>query len=102
MNNIDSLSDCRYFLTYSGVKLPLKLVSPITETDTRNRNTYMQAWFNTQGQMVVCRKVVYGEIELEHRYEYHANGVVSRAEISQSEEETTVVCFDDRGQLITP
>ena len=100
MTNIDSLSDCRYFLTYSGVKLPLNLVSPIGEADTRNRNTFMRAYYDSQGLMVVCQKVVYGEIEMEHRYEYHANGVISRAEISLPDEDDALICFDDSGLLL--
>jgi hypothetical protein len=30
----------RYFVSYSGIKLPLKLVNEITETSLNNRNTY--------------------------------------------------------------
>ena len=32
-------SDCRYFVSYSGVQLPLNLVQPLEPDGLRNRNT---------------------------------------------------------------
>ena len=96
--NDPTRGECRYFLTYSGVKLPLKLVTPIEEADTRNRNTYMRGYYDEQARLVALEKVVYGEIELAHRYCYHANGNVSRAEIHLvADEELTVLNFDESG-----
>ena len=99
----DPPGECRYFLTYSGVKLPLKLVTPISEADTRNRNTYMRGYYDAQQRLVACEKVVYGEIELAHRYRYHDNGRVSRAEIHLvADEELTVIRFDENGAQVLP
>ena len=93
--------ECRYFLTYSGVKLPLRLVTPIEEADTRNRNTYMRGYFDGQERLVALEKVVYGEIELAHRYHYHDNGNVSRAEVHLvADEELTILNFDERGAQV--
>ena len=50
--------------------------------------------------MVICQKVVHGEIELEHRYEYHANGRVSRAEIVLAGEDIALIDFDSQGTPI--
>ena len=46
-------------------------------------------------------KVVYGEVELAHRYEYHDNGALSRAEIVMLDEDAVIVRFDDTGALIS-
>ncbi len=46
-------------------------------------------------------KVVYGEIELSHRYEYHGNGVLRRAEIVMLDEEPAVVNFDEAGERVS-
>jgi hypothetical protein len=91
---------CRHYVTYSGIKLPLKLVNPLEERDIANRNTYFRAYFDEQDRMVLCQKVVYGEVELEHRYEYHGNGSLKQAEITQAEDEPRLMCFDEQGTLL--
>lgn len=91
---------CRYYVTYSGVKLPLKLVNPLEEADIANRNTYFRAHFDERGRMVLCQKMVYGEVELQHRYEYHDNGNLKLAEITEAADESRVMCFDEQGQLL--
>lgn len=60
--------NCRYYLTYSGVQLPLNLVNELEPTAISNRNTYFLAHFDGAGRVVLCQKVVYGEIEMAHRY----------------------------------
>jgi hypothetical protein len=76
----------RYFVTYSGVKLPLKLVNEITEQSLQNRNTYYCGHFDADDKIVRCQKIVYGEVESEHVYSYHDNGALKRAEISEDDE----------------
>ena len=76
----------RYFISYSGVRLPLNFVNEIDETDTENRNTYFCAFYDGKGTMVGCEKRVYGEIEFEHRYSYHPNGRLQRARITLGDE----------------
>lgn len=85
--------DCRYFATYSGVKLPLNLVSPIPEAELANRNTFMRAYFDSLGRLVACEKIVYGEVEMAHRYEYDAQGTLARAEIRMLDEEPAFLSF---------
>ncbi len=87
--------ECRYFVTYSGVRLPLKLSQPLAESDLGNRNTYFRAWFDDQGRITGLQKMVYGEVELEHRYEYRDSGALWRAEIIDADGEVTVLRFDD-------
>jgi len=74
---------CRYFLSYSGVRLPLRLVGPLAESELSNRNTYIRAQYDDADRLIACEKLVYGEVELTHRYRYryHANGVLQSAEI---------------------
>ena len=42
-------------------------------------------------------KLAYGEIELMHRYEYHENGRLSVAEITDIDGEVTMLLFDTDG-----
>ena len=88
----------RCYTSYSGISLPLKLVGEIPEHDMRNRNTYFQGSFDLQERLCICRKIVYGETEVEHRYSYHDNGALKQAVISgEDEDEFTTLNFDEQG-----
>lgn len=87
----------RYFVSYTGIKLPLKLVNPLGEADLSNRNTFFRGYYDTQDRLVLCQKVVYGEIEMAHRYQYHDNGILARVEITDADAEVTVMYFDENG-----
>lgn len=76
----------RYFVTYSGVKLPLKLVNEISEESLQNRNTYYCGHFDADDKIVCCQKIVYGEVESEHIYSYHDNGALKLVEITEDDE----------------
>jgi Family of unknown function (DUF6156) len=93
--------DCRFFVSYSGVKLPFNLVNSIAAEALSNRNTFIRAYFNKAGVLTGFDKVVYGEVELAHRYEYHGNGALSRAEIVMLDEDAVTLCFDDTGAQIS-
>jgi hypothetical protein len=89
----------RYFLTYSGVKLPLRLVNPLGEHELGHRNTYIRAHYDDEDRLIQCEKLVYGEVELTHRYRYHASGVLSTAEIIL-DDESSVMEFDADGRAV--
>jgi len=80
----------RYFVSYSGIKLPLTLVNEITEDSLSNRNTYFCGHFDVNNQLLRCQKIVYGEVESEHVYSYHPNGVLKLAEITEDDETRTL------------
>ena len=87
----------RFFVTYSGVKLPFNLVSELQASEVENRNTYFKGYFDAQGRLTGFDKLAYGEIELAHRYSYHDNGKLSSAEITDIEGEVTMLVFDTNG-----
>ncbi len=89
----------RYFLATSGVKLPLKLVNQIEPTALTNRNTYIRAWYDGSDRLLRFEKLVYGDIELSHVYDYDTDGRLRRAEILMLDEDQTVLHFDENGQL---
>lgn len=93
------MADVRYFTTYTGVRLPLKLVGPLAEAEITNRNTFIRAHFDGAERVVRLEKCVYGDVVLGHAYEYHANGALKRAEIvvRDEDDETTVLHFDENG-----
>lgn len=94
----NAVGQCCYFLTYSGMTLPLKLVEPMTEAQLGHRNTYIRAWINDADTLTGFDKIVYGEVELSHRYQYHPNGQLRRAEVTMLDEDDRFVsCFDEDG-----
>ncbi|BBL70169.1 DUF6156 family protein [Methylogaea oryzae] len=88
---------CRYFVTYTGVKLPFKLVNPLEPGEVENRNTYFRGYFDGDGRLTALQSVIYGEVELEHRYQYHGDGTLRQAEITDADGETNLLRFDDTG-----
>jgi hypothetical protein len=93
----DTPQECRFFVSYSGVKMPFNLVNAIAEESLSNRNTFIRAYFDKAGVLTGFDKVVYGEVELTHRYEYHDNGTLRRAEVAMLDEDAVVVSFDEYG-----
>jgi hypothetical protein len=95
-----AVQECRFFVSYSGVRLPLNLVNAITEESLSNRNTFIRAYFDHADTLTGFDKVVYGEVELSHRYQYHHNGRLSRAEIVMLDEEPVALSFDEAGMQV--
>lgn len=87
----------RYFVSYSGIKLPLNMVNELFDADRDHRNTYFLAIYDGE-RLLRCEKRVYGEIELLHQYQYHANGNLQLAEITDADGEVSVLRFDELGQ----
>jgi len=90
----------RFFLSYSGVSLPLNLVSPVTAEGVENRNTYFGACVDDAGRITLIHKVVYGEVEMSHRYEYDADGCLKMAEIINADDEGQRLIFDADGKVV--
>jgi YD repeat-containing protein len=87
----------RFFVTYTGGKLPFKLVNELQEHEVQNRNTYFQGHFDEQNRLTGFDMLAYGETELAHRYTYHDNGKLSSAEITDIDGEVTLLVFDAEG-----
>ena len=97
----DANQECRFFTSYSGVKLPFNLVNAIAAEALSNRNTFIRAYFDQAGMLSGFDKVVYGEVELSHRYQYHGNGQLRRAEIVMLDEEPAALNFDETGSQVS-
>jgi hypothetical protein len=91
---------CRYFLTYSGVKLPLKLTTELEPAQLENRNTYFRGYFDDRDRLIGLQKLVYGEVEMEHRYTYHPGGTLRSVEITDADGEHNAMAFDENGEVL--
>lgn len=89
----------RYFVSYSGIKLPLKLVNELLDDERDHRNTFFLGIYDGE-RLMRCEKRVYGEIELLHQYQYHANGSLQLAEITDADGDVTVLRFDEAGAML--
>ena len=85
---------CRHYVSYTGVSLPLKLIEPLDEESLDRRITYFRGYYNDQDQLMAVEKVVYGEIEFEHRYQYHDDGRLKSAELIEEDEAPRLMQFD--------
>lgn len=88
-----STATTRYFTSYSGIKLPLKLVGELTADDMSNRNTYYRGSFDAAERLIACEKIVYGEVEQRHDYRYHPDGQLAQAAIDDGSDEPTVIDY---------
>ncbi len=79
-------TNIRYFISYSGVKLPLNLVNEINLEQLHNRNTFFKASYDGQGKMVLCQKIVYGEVDVQHEYKYNQAGNLVFARVTEGDE----------------
>lgn len=86
-------------VSYSGIKLSLKLVNEITEAGLNNRNTYYRGYFDIQNRILICQKIVYGEVESEHQYQYHESGVLKHAQITE-DDEMREIHFNELGEMV--
>ncbi len=87
----------RFFVTYTGVKLPFKLVNELQSSEVENRNTYLKGYFDAQDRLTGFEKVAYGEVELMHCYEYHDSGKLKWVEITDIDGEVAVLIYDTEG-----
>lgn len=79
-------TEYRYFISYSGIKLPLKLVNEISLENIQNRNTFYRCLYDDKGNLSLCQKIVYGEVSLEHKYIYDNKNTLIYAKISEADE----------------
>ncbi len=97
--NPEQQTQVRYFVSYSGIKLPLKLVNELTPSCLNNRNTYYRGYFDDQDKILLCQKVVYNEVESEHQYHYYDNGVLKLAQITE-DDEVREIHFNASGEMM--
>lgn len=87
METTEAAPALRYFLTYRGVKLPLQLTEELAADALRHRNTYFRAAYDAAGRPLRIEKLVYGEVELRHDYDWSTDGRLRGATIAVGDEE---------------
>ena len=85
---------CRHYVSYTGVGLPLKLITPLDDATLDGRITYFRGYYDEGELLIAVEKVVYGEVEFEHRYRYDADGRIKSAELREPDEEPRVMEFN--------
>ncbi len=93
----------RFFGSFVGIGLPLRLISELEPSAIIHRNTYFVAYYDDIGRLTRCDKMVYGDRILSHYYEYHATGFLKSASIrSDDDDDAGVIFFDETGKRLAP
>lgn len=97
---IDGAVTIRHFTSYTGIALPPRLVGALDDDDMDNRNSFLRAYFDADDRLLAFEKWVYGEVNLTHRYGYHANGKIKWAEIGTPNHDLSQIWFDEDGKRL--
>jgi hypothetical protein len=89
--------EARYFISYSGLSLPLNLVNELQD-GLEQRITYFIGYYDSNDQLVKVEKMVYDEIEFTHEYSYDGTGKIAKAVITEEDEASRILIFDEQGQ----
>ena len=92
----------RYFVSYTGVKLPLRLINELDARSLDQRITYFTGYYNNKNQLMIIEKVVYGEIEFSHHYEYDENGKLIKAIMVEDDEQPRTPMIEPTGKVLEP
>lgn len=94
MSTADQELTCRHYTSYTGVKLPLQLVTPLDDETLDGRITFFRGYFDKNDVLTKVEKIVYGEVEFAHDYEYHEDGRLKRVEMTEGDDDIQVMTFD--------
>ena len=93
----------RFFASFVGIGLPLRLISELEPSALIHRNTYFVAYYDEVGRLTRCDKMAYGDRILSHAYEYYASGCLKSASIrSDDDDDGGVIFFDENGKRRAP
>ncbi len=92
----------RFFASFVGIGLPLRLISELEPSAIIHRNTYFVAYYDESGRQIRCDKMVYGDRILSHIYEYYAGGFLKSASIRSDDDDGGVIFFDEHGKRLAP
>ena len=91
---------CRYFTSYTGVQLPLKLVNELDAEGVDKRITYFIGYYDEDERLKIIEKFVYGEIEFSHHYEYNEDDELVKAILIEDDELPRTLVFDKQGMAL--
>jgi hypothetical protein len=64
-----------------------------------NRITYFAGYYDEKGRLKMLEKVVYGEIEFSHHYEYNQDDRLEKAVMIEDDEIPRTLIFDSQGRI---
>ncbi|MBP6894469.1 MAG: hypothetical protein KBC94_08600 [Pseudacidovorax sp.] len=84
--NESAQSGLRYFSSYSGRGLPLRLVGELPPEAIAHRNTCFRASYDEAGRPLCIEKLVYGAVEMRYDYRWAADGALAGVTVSEEGE----------------
>ena len=89
-----------YFEGFVHYKIPFCPIKRLTEKEAKARVAYFEAYFNSEGMLVVFRKYYHGQVDFADHYFYHQSGKLERRELVKENGEKVIQYFDNNGKLI--
>lgn len=89
----------RYYISYTGVTLPLKLTNELDPDAMDNRITYFTGYYDENDLLLKIEKIVYSEVEFSHVYEYDENKMIIKAILIEEDEDPRTLIFDANGNM---
>ena len=95
--------DCtvKYYRTFSGYSLPLKLIEPFTKEEALcSGSAYYIGHFDQNNMLIKIEKMHKGKLLFTHVYGYYPNGSIKRLENTPAEGKTVIKEYDERGKSL--
>lgn len=92
--------EIRYYGTFSGYNIPLKLSEELTQPEALRRKSYYVGFYNETQSLFRVEKYLNGSLFFQHNYFYHENGSIRENRIVNSDGITTTNHFDAKGKQI--
>jgi len=73
------------------------LVNELDAVGIEKRITYFAGYYDEKGCIKIIEKIVYGEIEFSHHYEYTDDGELEKAILVEDDELPRTLVFDEQG-----
>ena len=90
----------KYFGTFSGYTLPLKLKNNLSKSEIEARRAYLVAYYDASGRLHKVRKVLDGKTEFIHEYAYDAQSKLVEVIVTNHEGNISILKRTPDGRMV--
>lgn len=100
IKNDTKSTETKYFATFSGYNIPLKLTEEIPKELALKRDAYYVGFYDEDQRLTCVEKYLDGALFFRHSYFYREDGSLRESKTVNSEGIETVSYFDENGRKI--